>query len=265
MSRGAACTRDRITTNFPTMFLLRWCLVPLLWLTAIRAAEVTATPEFSAHVDRMYRTAREAWKASPTNVQLAWEFGRACFDRADIARSDKMRAALAEEGIEACREGIRISATSGPARYYLGLCLGQLAQTKMLGALKLVRQMEDTWLNARTLDDTFDFAGADRSLGLLYLECPGWPTSVGSKSKARASLERAVKLAPQHPENRLFLIRALVQWREREAARNELRKLLEILPEARARLTGVAWSHGWAAWDREIDALKKKLGVTAAS
>ena len=53
------------------------------------------------------------------------------------------------------------------------------------------------------LDPNYDLAGADRALGLLYYEAPGWPLSVGNKNKARQHLQRAVKLAPTYPENQL--------------------------------------------------------------
>ncbi len=111
--------------------------------------------------------------------------------------------------------------------------LGQLARTKLLGALKLVTEMEAEFKAARRLDEHLDFAGPDRSLGLLYLEAPGWPTSVGSRTKARQHLRRAAELAPQYPENRLTLLEAYLRWGDHNGVQRELKALEEIWPAAR--------------------------------
>ena len=68
--------------------------------------------------------------------------------------------------------------------------------------------MEADFTRARELDERYDWAGPDRNLGLLYRDAPAIG-SVGSRSKARRHLKRAVELAPQYPENRLNLARGL--------------------------------------------------------
>jgi hypothetical protein len=88
--------------------------------------------------------------------------------------------------------------------------LGQLARTKGLSALKLVDQMEGEFTRARDLDEHLDYAGPDRSLGLLYRDAPVIG-SVGSRTRAREHLRRAVEVAPQYPENRLSLIEAYLK------------------------------------------------------
>ena len=83
---------------------------------------------------------------------------------------------------------------------------GQLARTKLLGAIHLVDEMEVSFKTALALDPTYDFAGPDRCLGLLYRDAPGWPTSIGSRMKARRHLQAAADLRPNHLENRLALL-----------------------------------------------------------
>ena len=124
------------------------------------------------------------------------------------------RAALAEQGIAACRQAIARESNSAPAHYYLGMNLGQLAQTKGLGALRLVNQMEREFTPGARAGRAVRLRGPDRNLGLLYRDAPAIG-SVGSRSKAREHLERAVELAPQYPENRLNLIEAYLKWGER--------------------------------------------------
>ena len=67
--------------------------------------------------------------------------------------------------------------------------LGQLARTEYLGALTLVKQMEQEFKAAGGLDPQFDHAGPKRNLGLLYRDAPGWPVSIGNPSKSLVAFE----------------------------------------------------------------------------
>jgi hypothetical protein len=120
--------------------------------------------------------------------------------------------------------------------------------------------MEREFKRAAALDATFDYAGADRSLGLLYFDAPGWPTSIGSRSKARLHLERAVALSPDFPDNRLSLVEAFLKWRDREGAQKEVRKLEELLPKARSKLVGEPWAGSWADWNLRWQKVREKIG-----
>jgi len=209
-------------------------------------------------VKQSFERAKTRYQATPTQAEPAWQFSRACFDLAELATNKTQRAALAEQGIAASREAIARQSNSAPAYYYLGMSLGELAQTRGLSALRLVSQMEQAFRRAAELDQRFDWAGPDRNLGLLYRDAPPF-ISVGSRSKAREHLGQAVKLAPQYPENRLNLIEAYVKWHELQNARCELTALEGIWPKARTNLTGVAWIGSWADWEQRLQRLKKQL------
>lgn len=196
-----------------------------------------------------YREARTAHFSNPTNAVAAWEFSRACFDRAFALESKQTRAAFAEEGIAAARAATAADPKSAAGWYYLGLNVGQLASTKTLGALSLVEKMEGHLLRARGLDKTFDHGGPDRTLGLLYRDAPGWPLSVGNRKQARQHLEAAVAIAPSYFENRLNLLETLIDWREKTEAIAEYRRATALLPKARQRLSGPEWEAGWADWN----------------
>lgn len=214
-----------------------------------------------ARAERAYQAAAAAFEQSPTNVTYAWQLGRACFDRAELARDPAERAALAQRGIAACRAALARETNVAAVPYYLGMNLGQLARTRSLGALPLVREMETLFLRARQLDPHFDEAGPDRNLGLLYLEAPGWPVSVGHRGKARQHLERALELAPHYPENHLNLLEARLRWGDRDLA-PAVRRLAERLPAARARYAGEAWLWTWADWERRWGAVQEKVAAS---
>ncbi|MFM1768729.1 MAG: hypothetical protein RJA22_1258 [Verrucomicrobiota bacterium] len=200
--------------------------------------------------ERLYHEAKARWSRASTNATDCWHFGRACFDWAEHASNNTQRAALATEGIEACRQSIALAPSNAPAYFFLGLNCGQLARTKLLGALRLVSQMEGAWLKAVELDPLFDHGGPHRALGVLYRDAPGWPASIGSRSKARQHLLKAVELAPQYPGNRLFLLESYAQWGERRLIQQQAAETERFLVAARREFAGEEWALDWAEWDR---------------
>ncbi|MBI2928453.1 MAG: hypothetical protein HYY24_22520 [Verrucomicrobia bacterium] len=238
--------------------MLLWFLCPCGDLCA--EIRTNSTPaDFAARAQRLFLESQKRLRAQPADTATAWQFARAAFDWAEFATNDTQRAALAEEAIAVCRPLIAREPRLGPAHYYLAMNLGQLARTKRLGALKIVTEMERHFKKARELEPLLDQAGPDRSLGLLYLDAPGWPTSIGSRSKARQHLQRAVELAPDFPENRLCFLEALVKWGEKKNAQRAAKDLPELLKQARTNLTGEAWAAAWADWNRRWLLLQNKL------
>ena len=206
----------------------------------------------------LFQHAQREHLTQPDSPVTAWHFARACFDWAEFSTNSSQRAELAQQGITASRAAIRQDSNSAPAHLYLGMNLGQLARTKSLGALPLVNEMEKVFLKALKLDELFNFAGPDRLLGQLYFHAPSIG-SVGSRSKARRHLKRALELAPEYPENRLNWIEAAEHWRETESARRELAAFAADLDHARAQFNGDAWEAAWTDWDGRLQKVRSKL------
>lgn len=221
--------------------------------------ELTTQDEFAAYARKAFDTAELRFGQDPTNSQKVLEFVRAGFDRGEFATNDTERAELAERCIDVCRRWVAREPNSAAAHYYLGMNLGQLARTKLLGALRIVDEMEDEFKAAAKLDEHFDHAGPDRNLGLLYLEAPVF-ASIGSRSKARQHLNRAVELDPDYPENRLNLLEAHLKWHDRVGAIRQIRALETLWPKAKEKLTGPEWDSSWADWQKRLDDAHKKLG-----
>ena len=225
--------------------------------------------DFAKKAQKAYEDARARFRADTNNPDAAGQFARACFDWADYATADAKRAEIAEEGIAVCRGLLKSATNSVPGHYYLAMNLGQLARTKSLGALKIVTQMESEFNLVLNLDPGYSFAGPDRNLGLLYLDAPNWPISLGSNTKARQHLQKALKLAPDYPENHLNLIEAELEWGEKKSAAAGLKALDELWPEARKKLAGADWASDWADWEKRRDAAWKQVrgasGTEAAS
>lgn len=214
---------------------------------------------FARRAEKCFNDAREKVQANPNTPAALAGFGRACFDWADFSATDKQRADIANRGIDACRKLLALDPKSTPGHYYLAMNLGQLAQTKSLGALKLVSQMEAEFKLVLAADPRFDNAGADRNLGLLYWQAPGWPLSVGSNAKARAHLAAALKLAPDYPENALNLIEAELKWNDKPGVARDFKTLNEHWDAAKQKLTGEEWAASWADWEKRKAAAEKKV------
>jgi tetratricopeptide (TPR) repeat protein len=212
----------------------------------------------AAVAKRTFWTARARYQKSPQDSEAAWQFARACFDAADVADSSSERADIAEQGIDACNQLITRDPKSAAAHYYLGMDLGQLARTKGLAALKIVDQMEHEFNVARELDEKFDYAGPDRNLGLLYAEAPS-VGSIGSRTKAREHLERAVELVPDYPDNRLNLIESYLKWNQRHGATRELKALEESWAASKAKFSDASWNGSWTGWKQRLATVKKKI------
>ena len=233
-------------------------LALILWGALVGVASAAS---FAARAETAYNEAGRKVRQEPTNTLALVELARATFEWAEFSRQDSDRAELAQHGIDAARLALSRDDTNAAAHFWLGMNFGQLARTKSLGALKLVREMESEFLRAASLDEHTFFAGPDRTLGMLYRDAPGWPTSIGSKKKARQHLERAAQLHPEFPENQLALLESLEQWGDKRDFERQIKVVKKTLAESRAKFTGVTWEANWAEWETQFAALQAKAGV----
>jgi hypothetical protein len=222
-------------------------------------AEDAQKKTFATRAGAAFLRTQIQFQSATNNPTNAWLFACACYDLADFATNDIERADIANQGIAACRQLIAGAPKSAPAHYYLGMNLGQLARTELIGALKLVKEMEREFKTAEDQDEHFDYAGPARNLGLLYRDAPGWPASIGSRRKARDWLERAAKLAPDYPENRLNLAESYLQWNDPGHANLELNALDSLWSKAQTNFTGEAWDQSWADWSARRTAARGKF------
>jgi hypothetical protein len=233
----------------------------LFAFAAVGFAQSTTNPVFAARAGRAFLQTQIEYE-STTNDAAAWHFARVCFDFADFATNDTERAAIARQGMAACRQLLARETNSAPGHYYLAMNYGQLARAEApsLAAYRLVKQMEREFKTTVDLDKSFDFAGPERCLGLLYRDAPGWPFSIGSKRKAREWLEQAAKLAPAYPENHLNLAESFLEWHDNDDAKSELKTLDALWAGAKTNFTGAAWEPSWDDWSARRDAARKKAG-----
>ena len=219
-------------------------------LAAVLAHGQTTNQAFAPRAEAAFVRAQKNFAAHPADASAAIELGRATYNWALLATNSSQRAAIAQTGIAACQHLLARDPKSAAGHYYLAIDFGELAEAEApsVAAYKLIKEIEREFKTAAELDESCDFGGPARCLGLLYRDAPGWPVSIGSKRKAREFLERAAALAPDSPENQLNLAESSVRWRDAAAAEKHLKELAAIWPAAKTRLAGESWEPDWDDW-----------------
>jgi len=232
----------------------------LLWLGVAQGADTSRVESEALEQARAaLEEARRNFQGQPHRYGEAWRMGKAAFDYAEFPAVSTNRAKLAEEGIAACSTAVTLKPDGAEGHYFLAMNRGQLARTKLIGALRLVTEIEKALKAALALDARVDHAGPDRSLGLLYFQAPGWPASIGNKKKARQHLLRAFELDPVYPGNGLALLEAFRQWHDMKGLRQTAREFESRLGLMRERFAGKEWEWSWVEWNDRWRSIQSML------
>lgn len=248
----------RLLSGLYFLCILCGLTIPTRAQTSPKAETPAPEAAFLAGAKSSYEAAIQSKTTNANKLQASVDLSRTAFDYADLAPNDSVRETISTAGIAAAREAIALQTNSAAAHYYLALNLGQLARTKKLRALRLLDDMEAELKTVIQLDPKFDYAGGDRTLGVLYLEAPGWPISLGNNAKARAHLTKALALAPEFPDNHLSLMEALSKWNESKALQERIAAYKSILPAAKTNFTGPDWENEWFDWTRRFEKIQDK-------
>jgi predicted Zn-dependent protease len=124
------------------------------------------------------------------------------------------------------KKALELDAGRAEAHYWHGLFLLKKAEKiGGLGALFIVREGIREVEVVRATMAEYDHGGASRVLGLLSCQAPSW-TPFGDINRCVQLAEESVRIAPDHPLNRLYLADAYRQRGDREAAIREYREIL---------------------------------------
>jgi tetratricopeptide (TPR) repeat protein len=169
---------------------------------------------------------------SPIPPILLMRLARVEFILGDLA-PNSLREKYYHQGLAVAERLIKEYPKRGEGYYWKGLHLCGLAETGGSGqGLRLLPQIIEELQLAVTLDETYDQAGAHRTLGRIYYEAPAWPMSVGDFNKSREHLARAVYLAPDNCTNHLYLAETLISLHQTAQARRELERVLTATQHA---------------------------------
>lgn len=167
---------------------------------------------------------------------------REAYQAGQAAQESKIRRALFATGMELARARLDRHADDPEGLYWLAVNMGAEALERgKFSALPVVPRMEQILLALDKADPNFEQAGAARVLGRLYHQAPA-VISVGSNTKARQYLMRAVSLAPDHPGNLAFAADFLVGHGDKARARQLAERCLQRLHARDFGREGKEWN-----------------------
>jgi len=212
-------------------------IIALLLLLAAPYAQA-AGPEKMAQADALlaspaldYQKAQQALalyeELLSGSPPLLTQLSRTCFILGDLAPKNQ-RAGYYEKGLAYAERLIKEQPDGVAGHYWKALNLSGLADVgSQIQGFKLLPKIMEELKRVLALDETYDQAGAHRVLGRIYFEAPSWPISVGDKKKSLQHLETAVRLAPNHSTNHLYLAETLLAQGQKAQAKAELGKVLQ--------------------------------------
>jgi hypothetical protein len=195
------------------------------------------------------------WRAAaadPTLYDAYWKAARASIPVGEGAVDGRARSTAFERGARTAQLAIDLDPARAEAHYYYALNLGLLARERPTTGIESIKTMIPHLEQALAEDPGFDQAGAQRTLALVYLRAPGWPTSVGDEEAGLEHARLAVAAAPGYPMNQVVLAEALIANGLDDEAR-------EAIARARELLASGEWR---AAERREATAAADRLSST---
>jgi tetratricopeptide (TPR) repeat protein len=199
-------------------------------------------PRSLISVTNAARKLEPAARTLTDNYDAQWQAAQALAFLAEHETRIEFRREAAKHGIVLGRRARELKPEGVEGHYWYAINVGLLADVDRAYGLDAVKEMEAALTRAMEIDESYDFAGPLRVLGVLHLRTPGPPTSIGSARKGLRLLQRAVELFPDYPENYLYLAEAL-----RETGR---------ICEANAAVRTVVEAAPWP--DRQFESLKWK-------
>lgn len=170
---------------------------------------------------------RRIARSFPDDYEACWKGARAAAWIAERAEGDEERKKFALEGIELGNSAAKEKPDGAEGRYQRAIAMGQLADVDHAYGVDAVSKMEEDCLAVIAADEGFDHAAGHRFVGILYTECPGPPTSIGSIRKAKKHLDRALELAPGWLPNHLWRGRLAEKDDDPERAKKEFQAVLD--------------------------------------
>jgi hypothetical protein len=152
----------------------------------------------------------EALKLYAGDYATLWQAARVSAWVGEYGRDNREQ--RVKDGIVYANTALELQPDGVEARFYHGVQAGLLGELDNSYGLDAVRKIESRMTGL--IDEQAEIAhgGPQRVYGVLLLRAPGPPTSIGSLRNARKQLEAAVEIAPDWPENQLYLAEWEFAW-----------------------------------------------------
>lgn len=141
--------------------------------------------------------------------------------------------------------------------YYRAVNTGLYHEVKIVGYQTGVKKMIEDCETVIRLDPRYDHAGAYRILGQIYTKLP--QTTVRPENvtrdldRAEDYLRQAVRIAPDYPENHIFLAETLLEKDRYAEAEAELKNAEELSPRWKQDRSHDSWQITMRDLSKKID------------
>lgn len=166
--------------------------------------------------------------ADPQQPEGYWKAARASILVGQLLEGKEARGDAFLRGLRTTQLLLAREDELAQAHYYYALNLGLLAKERPTRGHEAVKEMLPHLERAIELAPQLDRAGAYRTLAMVYLRAPGWPTSVGDEEAGLEYATLAVEKAPDYPGNHLALAEAWIAMGDGSKARTEIERAREL-------------------------------------
>jgi tetratricopeptide (TPR) repeat protein len=168
---------------------------------------------------------------APHDYEVLWRLGRAHFFLGQEAQREDEARRYHAQGAQACERAARLAPERVEGHFWLGVNLALLACLENpLRALRHAVSARRALERATSINPTHHAAGPLRVLGRLQHKLPR--LFGGGTSRARASFERAIELAPANTVTRLYFAEMLLETGALDQARTQLEAILKAPHDA---------------------------------
>ncbi|MCP5500064.1 MAG: hypothetical protein H7A25_09190 [Leptospiraceae bacterium] len=188
--------------------------------------------ETPGHLERAINRLLELKAEFPDEDIICGKLSSAYFYKGLYEENAKKQEVYYEHGVNYGKEAISMNPKAIYGNYWYASNVGMLGICKgIMASLASIEPTKKSFEIVLKENENFFFAGPHRALGRLYHQAPGWPISIGNKTKAVDHLERSIELAPDFMNNRLFLAELYIDIGKKPKAKEHLEWLEATEPK----------------------------------
>jgi tetratricopeptide (TPR) repeat protein len=159
-----------------------------------------------------------------------WRMARVEYWIGDHTADNNDKKQLFSMGIYHAKKAVALGPDRPEGHYWLGVNYGVYGEAKgILKSLSLVKPIKEEMNKVLGIQPDFDDGGADRVLGRVYYELPGF--FGGDKKKSLEHLLKSKELGPRVGLTRLYLADTYLAMKDVTKAREELEFVIAMEPD----------------------------------
>jgi tetratricopeptide (TPR) repeat protein len=177
---------------------------------------------------------KAALEIDQKNYEAIWKISRAYyFYGTKLSEDDdEGRMKTFDKGMYWAKMAMKNSGNRVEGNFWYGVNLGSWGEANgVMKSLSIRHDLEDAMLKSAKIDEEYEGAGSYRVLGRLKFRLPG--IFGGDNDLSIDYLRKAIKIAPTHTMNYVFLAETLMEEDEYEEAKQLLEKVISMEPDPR--------------------------------